>query len=42
MNKDQFYFDKHVSLYYHIACFIVIKGNDKCIVFVNVRDRITG
>ncbi len=42
MDKDQFFFDKHVSLYYYIVCFIVHKGIDKCIVFVNIRDRTTG
>ena len=39
MDKNQFFFDKHVSLYYHTACFTVNKGKYLVLVFVNLREQ---
>ena len=38
MNENYFFFDKHVSLYYHAACFMVKKQQDNVLVFVKLRD----
>jgi hypothetical protein len=38
MASNYFFYDKHVSLYYHVACFMVKKENDRVLVFVKLRD----
>jgi hypothetical protein len=38
MNSKYFYFDKHVSLYFHVCCFLVKSKNDYVLVFVSLRD----
>lgn len=38
MSGDNFFFDKHVSLYYHVACFIADFNDEKVVVFVKLRD----
>jgi hypothetical protein len=38
MNEAYYFYDKHVSLYYHVACFLAGKGSDTVLVFVSLRD----
>lgn len=38
MDSNYFFYDKHVSLYYHVACFMTKKENDRVLVFVKLRD----
>jgi hypothetical protein len=38
MAGNYFFFEKHVSLYYHVACFIAEIKEEKVLVFVKLRD----
>lgn len=39
MNENNFFFDKHVSLYYHSACFIGQISQERAIIFVRIRNQ---
>ena len=38
MNPNYYFFDRHVSLYFHVVCFMVKKGQDNLLIFVRLRD----